>query len=64
MYKSGDIVITKKNHPCGSNRWKILRTGIDFKLECEGCKHIILVSKSALDKMVKKIISTENNVDG
>lgn len=24
-YKVGDIVKTKKNHPCGSNEWEITR---------------------------------------
>ena len=30
----GDFLKFKKNHPCGSNTWKVLRIGIDFKLEC------------------------------
>ena len=33
-YKIGDIVKTKKIHPCGSNEWEILRVGLDFKLKC------------------------------
>lgn len=37
-YKLGDIVRTKKVHPCGSKLWKITRVGIDFKLKCEGCR--------------------------
>ena len=32
--KIGDIVEVKKQHPCGSKQWKILRLGVDFKLEC------------------------------
>ena len=28
----GDIVQTKKNHPCGGNQWEITRTGMDFRL--------------------------------
>lgn len=32
--KIGDIVETKKKHPCGSSEWKITRMGVDFKLEC------------------------------
>ena len=34
-YKVGDIVKTKKPHPCGSNEWEILRVGLDFKLKCK-----------------------------
>ena len=33
----GDILTMKKPHPCGSKQWKVLRTGMDFKLKCEGC---------------------------
>ena len=31
----GDILTMKKPHPCGSKQWKVLRTGMDFKLKCE-----------------------------
>lgn len=37
-YKIGDIVRTKKVHPCGSKLWEITRIGVDFKLKCEGCR--------------------------
>ena len=33
----GDILVMKKNHPCGSNRFLVLRVGMDFKLRCQGC---------------------------
>ena len=30
----GDILVLKKNHPCGACRWEVLRIGADFKLRC------------------------------
>ena len=33
----GDILIMKKNHPCGENRFLVLRSGMDFKLRCTRC---------------------------
>ena len=33
-YEVGDIVKLKKQHPCGSKEWRILRVGADFRLEC------------------------------
>ncbi|WP_391509087.1 DUF951 family protein, partial [Finegoldia magna] len=30
-YKVNDIVTLKKGHPCGENKWEILRTGADIK---------------------------------
>lgn len=37
-YNIGDIVRTKKVHPCGSKLWEITRVGVDFKLKCQGCR--------------------------
>lgn len=54
-YNIGDIVRSKKVHPCGSKIWKITRVGVDFKLECQGCKHIITVERPKALKMITKI---------
>ncbi len=53
--KVGNIIEVKKNHPCGSNKWKILRLGVDFKLECVGCNHVILIERPKALKMIKKV---------
>ena len=37
-FQVGDIVKTKKKHPCGSDEWEIVRIGLDFKLKCVGCR--------------------------
>ena len=42
-YEVGDIVKLKKQHPCGSKEWRILRVGADFRLECMGCSHQIMI---------------------
>lgn len=39
----GDILTMKKPHPCGSKQWKVLRTGMDFKLSCVGCGHEVML---------------------
>ena len=44
-YKIGDIVKTKKQHPCGSKLWEIARVGVDFKLKCLGCGHIVTMER-------------------
>ena len=54
--KENDSIITKKNHPCGNNVWKILKTGVDFKIQCEKCKHIVLISAETLKKSIKSVI--------
>ena len=54
--KVGDIVETKKSHPCGSKQWKIMRVGVDFKLECVGCGHTIMIERPKALKIIKKIV--------
>ena len=34
-----DVLELKKEHPCGSKRWQVLRVGMDIKLRCLGCGH-------------------------
>lgn len=53
----GDIVELKKNHPCGSNKWEIIRSGADVKLKCLGCDRIIMIDRPTLQKRIKKVIS-------
>jgi len=57
-FQVGDIVELKKEHPCGSKQWKILRTGADFRIECQGCRHSLMITRTKFEKSVKKIIST------
>ncbi|MEG1633830.1 MAG: DUF951 domain-containing protein [Oscillospiraceae bacterium] len=55
----GDILTMKKQHPCGSDRWQVLRTGADFKLRCLGCGHEVMGARSNFEKNVKSIDRTE-----
>lgn len=54
-YKIGDIVRTKKQHPCGSKLWEITRIGVDFKLKCQGCGHVITLEREKAKKIITKI---------
>lgn len=55
-YNIGDKVRTKKTHPCGSKEWEITRVGVDFKLKCLGCEHVIVLPREkALKIIVKKV---------
>jgi hypothetical protein len=64
-FNLGDIVQTKKTHPCGSNNWKIIRVGADIKIKCMGCGRIIMMPRSKFEKVAKKIVknSQEDNND-
>ena len=51
-----DVLRLKKEHPCGSQEWLVLRTGIDFRLRCQGCDHEVIISREKLEKRVRRII--------
>ena len=53
IYKVGDIIVVKKKHPCGSFQWKVLKVGVDYKLECVGCGRQIIIPRVELKKKVK-----------
>ena len=59
-YNIGDIVKTKKQHPCGSKLWEITRVDVDFKLKCLGCGHTIMLERSKALNMIVKKIEKEN----
>ncbi len=61
-YETGDIVTLKKGHPCGTNKWEILRTGADIKLKCLGCDRMIWVGRMDFEKRVRKIKEDEKFV--
>ncbi len=52
----GDELVMKKNHPCGNNNFKVIRSGMDFKLECMGCGHVVMVPRVKAEKNIKKVI--------
>lgn len=52
----GDILKLKKQHPCGSKEWEVLRIGADFRLKCMGCGHQIMIARRQAEKNVKEII--------
>lgn len=55
-FNLGDIVETRKQHPCGSKNWEIIRLGADIKIKCCGCGRIIMLERAKFEKSVKKII--------
>ena len=51
----GDILKMKKKHPCGSDRWEVLRIGADFRMRCLGCGHEIMNPRSKIEKGIRRI---------
>lgn len=49
-FQIGDIIKMKKQHPCGTNQWEILRVGMDFRLKCQGCGRQVMLPRKQVEK--------------
>jgi hypothetical protein len=54
----GDVVQMKKPHPCGSDRWTIIRTGMDVKIKCLGCGRVVMLEREVFIKRARKILQS------
>ncbi len=57
-----DILIMKKPHPCGSNRFLVTRIGMDFKIKCLNCGREVMVPRAKAEKSIKHIERDTDNV--
>ena len=55
-FELGDIVQMRKTHPCGSDRWTVIRVGADVKIRCLGCKRIVMMDRQDFIKRMKKVV--------
>ena len=54
-YKLGSLVIMKKQHPCGTNRWEVIRVGSDIKIKCLNCNRTVMLTRIEFNKKLKKV---------
>ena len=48
-----DHLRLRKPHPCGSYEWTVVRLGADIGLECNICRHRVLLTRRELAKRMK-----------
>ena len=58
-YKLNDVVVMKKEHPCGSNKFEVIRLGTDIKIKCVKCGHVIMLPRIEFNKKIKKVMENE-----
>ena len=51
-----DVVQMRKTHPCGSDRWTVIRIGADIKIKCLGCGRIVMMDRETFVKRRKKTL--------
>lgn len=52
----GDVVRTRKKHPCGGDLWEIVRVGADIGMVCQTCGHRVLLPRRKFARAVKEFI--------
>ena len=55
--KLHDMLELKRQHPCGSKTWEVLRVGMDIKLRCMGCGHEVMAPRRKVEKAIRRILS-------
>src|SRR5260370_33026108 len=60
----GDVVQTRKTHPCGSDQWKIERLGADVGIRCLGCGRYVLMERVKLERRIRRIVSRPDEAAG
>ena len=50
-----DELIMKKPHPCGGNRFAVLRVGMDFRIRCLTCSREVMVPRKKVEKNIKSV---------
>ncbi len=51
----GDVLEMKKPHPCGCNLFLVIRVGMDFKIRCQKCGHLVMVPRLKVERNIKRI---------
>ena len=55
----GDVITTRKPHPCGSKHFRVLRVGSEMRVLCLGCNRDMTLDRLKLEKATKRIIESE-----
>lgn len=53
----GDVIKSRKPHPCGSDEWTVIRTGADIKMKCNKCGRIVMLDRDSFLRRRKTLLS-------
>lgn len=55
----GDVLEMKKPHPRGCKQFLVTRAGMDFKIQCQKCGHLIEIPRLKAEKNIKRVLREE-----
>lgn len=56
----GDEVRFGKAHPCGGDKWLVVRTGVDIGVKCTKCWRRVMMERPEFERRVKEVVSRGN----
>ena len=59
----GDLIRSRKPHPCGSDEWTVIRTGTDIKMRCSGCGRIVMLDRDTFLRRRKMLLHRNSAAD-
>jgi hypothetical protein len=59
----GDRLRLRKEHPCGSRDWDVVRLGADIGLVCVGCSHRILMDRLDVERRFTEYLGRGQEAD-
>ncbi|MDD3268967.1 MAG: DUF951 domain-containing protein [Syntrophomonadaceae bacterium] len=55
IFKLDDRVRMRKQHPCGSYHWQVIRMGADIKIKCQGCGRVVMLPRMEFEKRMLRV---------
>ena len=60
----GDVIRTRKVHPCGGDEWTVLRSGADIRIRCNKCGRLVMMDRETFLKRRKALLSRSGDASG
>ena len=58
----GDVILSRKPHPCGGSEWTVTRTGADIKMRCNTCGRVVMLDRETFLRRRKALLSREGGL--
>ncbi len=58
----GDVIRTRKAHPCGGDVWVIERLGADVGIRCRTCGRFVLMDRIKLERRIRAFLQRGNEL--
>jgi hypothetical protein len=58
----GDVVRTRKAHPCGGDVWSIERLGADVGIRCRTCGRFVLMERIKFERRIREFLQRGNEL--